>query len=84
MLLDYKSYAAAIGEHNLYDRFNIEKNNRLIGRNKSNDDTDVKRNKSVQYEKDVQDLFLEKLVKNTKQQRRLGEFTTLYVAVPNS
>jgi len=76
VLLDYKSYVAAVGEHGLYEKFNPEKTSRPAGggRNKSIDDADDKKNKSVQYEKDVHDLFLEKLVKNARQQRRIGEF----------
>lgn len=82
ILLEYKSYIAAVGEHNVYDRFNMEKNSRMSGRNKPIDDMDDKRNKSIQYEKDAHDLFLEKLVKNTKQQRRVGKLQyLLYVVV---
>lgn len=74
LLLNYKSYVAAANEHKLYDKVVIEKSSRLSSRTKSIDDTDDKKYKSLHYEKDDHDLFIEQLVRNSKQQRRIGEF----------
>lgn len=73
LLLDYKGYVTTVSEHELYDKVAIEKSSRLNTRTKSIDDPDDKKYKSMQYEKDEQDLFIEQLVRNSKQQRRIGD-----------
>lgn len=77
LLLDYKSYVTAVNEYELYDKVSIEKISRLSSRTKSIDDTDDKKYKLLQYEKDDQDLFIEQLVRNSKQQRRIGKSLNL-------
>ncbi|XP_050434218.1 uncharacterized protein LOC126841666 isoform X2 [Adelges cooleyi] len=73
LLLDYKGYAAAMGDHHEYgERIGADKVTRTSGRVKHNDtDTEDKKIKSNVYEKDVQDLYLERSVRVYKQQRRL-------------
>lgn len=73
LLLDYKNYVTADEEYESYNKITIGKINRLTSHIKSIDtDTDDKKNKSLQFNKDSHDTFIEQLVKTTKQQRRTG------------
>lgn len=80
LLLDYKNYVAVMGEHESHQKVNNDKSNRqnknTHKRNctKSTDkNMDDKKNKSLIYKKDFNDLFIEQLVKNHKLQCRTGE-----------
>lgn len=78
LLLDYKSYVSALGEHDSvkHNKVTIEKNSRLPNnRTKQidNNDIDDKKTKSIQFDKDIHDNYIEQLVRNSKQQRRIGE-----------
>lgn len=73
LLLDYKSYVTTDGEYESGNKITIGKISRSTSHTKSIDnDTDDKKNKSLQFNKDSHDLFIERLVKTTKQQRRTG------------
>lgn len=74
LLLDYKSYVAAAGD-NKEPSTTVDKNSRTnSNRTKPVDnDMDDKRKKSIQYTKDIQDSFIEQLVKNSKQKHKIGE-----------
>ncbi|VVC31045.1 Hypothetical protein CINCED_3A015141 [Cinara cedri] len=79
LLLDYKSYVTAIGANEsttiidnnsvTFDKYSRKSNSRTKQTNEN--DTEDKKNKSIQYTKDFQDSFLEQLVRNTKQQHKL-------------
>lgn len=78
LLLDYKSYVSAVGEHDpvKHNKVTIEKNSKIPNNRTKpidNNDTDDKKTKSTQFKKDVHDSFIERLVRNGKQQRRIGE-----------
>lgn len=83
LLLDFKSYANEIGENESRDN---EKNSRLSGRSKPNDnDLDDKKNKPNQVDKDFQDIYIEHLVNDEKVQHHTGElviFVVLYLCFP--
>lgn len=81
LLLDFKCYAAAVGDKestNTVDNNSIpvDKNNRknssIIKPTNDYDSEDKKKN-SIPYTKDFHDLFLDKLVRNSKQQYKIGE-----------
>lgn len=74
LLLDYKSYVTAVGEYESSNTVALGKNSRPNSHTKLIDnDTEDKKNKSLRFNKDSQDSFIERKVKNTKQQRRTGE-----------
>lgn len=78
LLLDFKSYVSAVGEHDTVknNKVTIEKNSRQPNNRTKpidNNETDDKKTKSIQFEKDVHDLCIEQLVRNSKQQRRIGK-----------
>ncbi|XP_050530001.1 KICSTOR complex protein SZT2-like isoform X2 [Daktulosphaira vitifoliae] len=74
LLLDYKSYTTAIGDcESQNDKFINDKICKTSGRIKHNENEfDDKKNKPLHYEKDVQDIYIEQLVKTYKQQRRFN------------
>lgn len=79
LLLDYKSYSTAVEEQESFERVTFEKHSRFSKRTKPREtDLDDKKSKSLQYHKDVHDFYIEQLVRNSKQQRRLGEIDNLY------
>lgn len=74
LLLNYKNYVAVVEENELNDKVTVEKTSRLSNRTKPNDnDTNDNKNKSIEYDKDVHDSYIEQLVRNNKQQRRIGK-----------
>lgn len=74
LLLNYKNYVAVVEERELCEKVTIEKTSRLCNRTKLNDnDSNDKKNKSIEYDKDVHDLYIEQLVRNNKQRRRIGK-----------
>lgn len=78
LLLDYKSYSSAVEEQESFERVTFEKHSKFSKRTKLREnDTDDKKNKSFQYNKDVHDFYIEQLVRNSKQQRRLGKINVL-------
>jgi len=80
LLLDYKNYVAAVGEHESYEKIFIEKNFRINNRGSTkplDNDPEDRKNKLLNYTKDVQDSFIERLVRNSKQRRRTGRFIYL-------
>lgn len=79
LLLDYKSYSTAVEELESFEKVTFEKHSKFSKRTKPREnDSDDKKNKSLQYNKDVHDFYIEQLVRNSKQQRRLGEINSLY------
>lgn len=77
LLLDYKNYVAIVGEHESYEKIFIEKNFRLNNRGSTkplDNDMEDKKNKPLNYTKDIQDSYIERLVRNNKQRRRTGRF----------
>lgn len=79
LLLDYKSYSTAVEEQESFERVTFEKHSRLSKRTKPREnDSEDKKNKSLQYNKDVHDFYIEQLVRNSKQQRRLGKIGSLF------
>lgn len=84
LLLDYKSYVTVVGTHESHqivynDKSNRQnKNTHIRSCTKSTDkNIDDKKNKSLNYKKDFNDLFIEQLVKNHQQQCRTGELMNL-------
>lgn len=75
LLLDYKTYAAVVGEHETYEKIFVEKNFRINNRGSKPLDNDIedKKNKPLNYKKDVLDSYIERLVRNSKQRRRTGK-----------
>jgi len=80
LLLDYKNYVSIVGEYEPYEKIFIEKNFRINNRGSTkplDNDAEEKKNKPLNYRKDVQDLYIERLVRNSKQRRRTGRFIYL-------
>lgn len=80
LLLDYKNYVAVVGEHESFEKIFFEKNFRINNRGSIkplDNDTEDKKNKPLNYTKDVQDSYIERLVRNSKQRRRTGRFIYL-------
>lgn len=76
LLMDYKSYTTAIGEDESYGKINIGRSSRLnSNQTKSIYNIDDKKKKS--HKKDIHDSFIEKLVRNNKQQRQMGKIPIL-------
>lgn len=75
LLLDYKNYAAVVGEHVSHEKIFVEKNFRINNRGSKplDNDTEDKKNKPLNYKKDVLDSYIERLVRNSKQKRRTGK-----------
>lgn len=75
LLLDFKNYAAVVGEHESYEKIFVEKNFRMNNRGSKplDNDTEDKKNKPLNYKKDVLDSYIERLVRNSKQKRRTGK-----------
>jgi len=82
LLLDYKNYVAIVEEHESHEKIFVEKNFRINNRSIKplDNDTEDKKNKPLNYKKDVRDLCIERLVRNSKQQRRTGEIYMLNVS----
>jgi len=77
LLLDFKNYVAMVGEHVSYEKIFNEKNVWLNNRGSTkplDNETEDKKNKPLNYTKDVQDSFIERLVRNSKQRRRTGRY----------
>lgn len=86
LLLDYKNYVSVVGKHEpSNNKIRNEKNSRFSSRGKptDNNETDDKKTKPVQYDKDFQDLYIERLVRRGKQQRRTGE-NCILLAIENA
>jgi len=80
LLLDYKNYVSIVGEYESYEKIFIEKNFRINNRGSTkpiDNDTEEKKNKPLNYKKDIQDSYIERLVRNSKQRRRTGRFISL-------
>lgn len=79
LLVDYKSYTTAIGEDESYGKNNIGRRSRLNSNQTKTiyNNIDDKRKKSIPQKKDIHDSFIEKLVRNNKQQRQMGKIFIL-------
>lgn len=80
LLLDYKNYVSIVGEYESYEKIFLEKNFRINNRGSTkplDNDTEDKKSKPLNYTKDIQDSYIERLVRNSKQRRRTGRFIYL-------
>lgn len=88
ILLDYQSYVTYVEENEINLKSLMDKSGQsssqsnkshVHNQNKLHDnESDGKKKKHLVFNKDFQDLYIEKLVKNFKEQRRTGEIDTWF------